>query len=390
MATKKPLALYAGRMKELATADSVSIQWSWVGGAPTTLAGYGITDAVNNFGAQSIAGAKQFNGAVLLTGSSGVKQANPKWEYQTETATRRWRNIYNATDATDGTFSWDKWNGSTWVTIASFDTSASNLFIGANAVWHAGNLTPYTDSAARAAVITTAITNGDTTHSPSGDAVFDALALKLDTALGINIVTSAPYTLVMSDANKSVRMNIASANVCTFPPNSDVPFPIGTEIWVEQANTGTTTVLPGAGVTFRGAGAAYSPSAQYGVVCFLKTNTDTWTVISRTSIPETDSEWNAPTLLNSWVNFGAGFDTAAYRKVNNQVMLRGVIKSGTTTSGTVLFTLPAGFFPSSHRVFAALSGASMVRVDVRSTGDVQLGGAASAVFLTLDGISFFI
>ena len=88
MATKKPLALYAGRMKELATADSVSIQWSWVGGAPTTLAGYGITDAVNNFGAQSIAGAKQFNGAVLLTGSSGVKQANPKWEYQTETATQ--------------------------------------------------------------------------------------------------------------------------------------------------------------------------------------------------------------------------------------------------------------------------------------------------------------
>lgn len=36
----------------------------------------------------------------------------------------------------------------------------------------------FTDARARAAVITASITNGDTTHSPSGDAVFDALAGK--------------------------------------------------------------------------------------------------------------------------------------------------------------------------------------------------------------------
>lgn len=40
----------------------------------------------------------------------------------------------------------------------------------------------FTDARARAAVITASITNGDTTHSPSGDAVFDALALKADLA----------------------------------------------------------------------------------------------------------------------------------------------------------------------------------------------------------------
>ena len=159
--------------------------FSDLGGLPITLSGYGITDAVNNFGAQSIAGAKQFTSAVLLLGSSGVKSANPKWEYQTETAVRRWRTMYNATDSTDGTFSWDKWNGSTWDTIASFNTAASNLFIGANAVWHAGNLTPYNDTAARAAVLSSSITNGDATHAPSGDAVFDALALKFDAAGGV-------------------------------------------------------------------------------------------------------------------------------------------------------------------------------------------------------------
>ncbi len=36
----------------------------------------------------------------------------------------------------------------------------------------------FTDARAQAAVVTASITNGDTTHSPSGDAVFDALALK--------------------------------------------------------------------------------------------------------------------------------------------------------------------------------------------------------------------
>lgn len=36
----------------------------------------------------------------------------------------------------------------------------------------------FTDARAQAAVVTASIANGDTTHSPSGDAVFDALALK--------------------------------------------------------------------------------------------------------------------------------------------------------------------------------------------------------------------
>jgi hypothetical protein len=44
--------------------------------------------------------------------------------------------------------------------------------------------TVYTDTDARTAIITSSITNGDTTHSPSGDAVFDALALKFDKAGG--------------------------------------------------------------------------------------------------------------------------------------------------------------------------------------------------------------
>lgn len=53
------------------------------------------------------------------------------------------------------------------------------------------------------------------------------------------------------------------------------------------------------------------------------------------------------TLLNSWVAFAAG--TAALKFIKSadgMVHLYGSIKSGTTTNGTIIATLPAGFRPS--------------------------------------------
>lgn len=64
-------------------------------------------------------------------------------------------------------------------------------------------------STVAAALLTQVITNGDTTHAPSGDAVFDALALKLTT-------TSAPYDVAVSydgvpDASATIRIVVPRA-----------------------------------------------------------------------------------------------------------------------------------------------------------------------------------
>lgn len=48
----------------------------------------------------------------------------------------------------------------------------------------------FTDARAQAAVVTASITNGDTTHSPSGDAVFDALALKQPIAANLTAIAA--------------------------------------------------------------------------------------------------------------------------------------------------------------------------------------------------------
>lgn len=99
-----------------------------------------------------------------------------------------------------------------------------------------------------------------------------------------------------------------------------------------------------------------------------------------------DSGWIAPTLLNSWVNFGSTFDTAAYRKIGEVVYVRGLIKSGTTTSGTTIFTLPSGYRPSATRkAIVIVSGGSSVPLDIDSAGNVK---AAATLNATATGLDF--
>lgn len=96
----------------------------------------------------------------------------------------------------------------------------------------------------------------------------------------------------------------------------------------------------------------------------------------------------APTLLNSWVNYGIGLSPAGYYKdPYGRVHLKGTIKSGTVTSGTVLFTLPAGFRPLETLIFPVDSNNAHGRVNVQANGDVVII-LGNATHLSLSGISF--
>jgi hypothetical protein len=83
--------------------------------------------------------------------------------------------------------------------------------------------------------------------------------------------------------------------------------------------------------------------------------------------------WTAPTFVNSWVNFGAGNQVAQYRKVGDTVEMRGIVKSG--VSGTVCFTLPAGFRPAAPENLPsvdAISSPVAAVVNVATSGAVTL------------------
>lgn len=84
------------------------------------------------------------------------------------------------------------------------------------------------------------------------------------------------YTLVLTDADKLIEMNKATANTLTVPPNSAVAFPIGTAILVTQYGAGATTIAAGSGVTIRSAAGALGLSAQYAGASLIKIATNEW------------------------------------------------------------------------------------------------------------------
>lgn len=99
-------------------------------------------------------------------------------------------------------------------------------------------------------------------------------------SMGISIPVNTQtddYTLVATDAGKYIRMNKATANTLTIPPNSSVAFPIETVINVRQQGAGTTTVTGDTGVTLNGTSAGSGDlTGQYFAVTLVKTASDTW------------------------------------------------------------------------------------------------------------------
>lgn len=100
--------------------------------------------------------------------------------------------------------------------------------------------------------------------------------------------------------------------------------------------------------------------------------------------------WTNATLLNAWVAFNAAtYHTAGYTKTpDGLVQLRGLIKDGTASAGTTLFTLPVGYRPSKILTFAIQAGAAIEVIDIQPDGDVVLATASSSTDLTLSNIIF--
>lgn len=88
------------------------------------------------------------------------------------------------------------------------------------------------------------------------------------------------YTITSSDAGKLVRHTSATPHSVTLPKNSTLALPIGTTIPVRNVGAGNLTVTrEDAAITVRTAGqSSHSDKviAQWGLVTFIKEDTDSW------------------------------------------------------------------------------------------------------------------
>jgi hypothetical protein len=89
-----------------------------------------------------------------------------------------------------------------------------------------------------------------------------------------NIQTTS-YTLTLSDSSRVVTMNNSGSATITIPPNSSVPFPTGSVVWICRIGAGTTSLVAGAGVTL-------SRTGNFGVneeIYLRKRDTNSWIVV---------------------------------------------------------------------------------------------------------------
>lgn len=101
-----------------------------------------------------------------------------------------------------------------------------------------------------------------------------------------------------------------------------------------------------------------------------------------------DEAWITPTLLNSWTDWAAAFDTPAYYKdKSNVVHLKGLARNGTATSGTVLFNLPSGYRPAKEKIFVTVSNDAFGQIRIQTDGDVVIQTGSTA-WISFEGITF--
>lgn len=96
-----------------------------------------------------------------------------------------------------------------------------------------------------------------------------------------------------------------------------------------------------------------------------------------------------PTPANGWTHWAAGYDPRVVLHENIAIM-NGLIKPGTTTALTTLFTLPVGYRPSVNRFYnvSASNAGCNVEVQVLSSGIVRNTAAFTCTYISLDNIMF--
>jgi hypothetical protein len=133
-----------------------------------------------------------------------------------------------------------------------------------------------------------------------------------------------------------------------------------------------------------------------GIVAKGGPNSNAVMAINSMFYPGSIGGWSNLTLTNGWVAYAGGYATPQYIKAaDNIVTIKGLIKSGTTTDGTVVATLPQGYCPRDRTLLYGVTNAKSVRYDVRqTTTGVPANGCSieiyygDATWASLDAITY--
>ncbi len=102
------------------------------------------------------------------------------------------------------------------------------------------------------------------------------------------------------------------------------------------------------------------------------------------------NRWITPTLTDGWSNYQAtSHYDVAFRRINNQVFLRGLVAGGSVGTSYKIFTLPEGYRPNHTVMCTTMASSELARCDVYTDGRVVANFGSNGWF-NLTGISFFV
>ena len=96
--------------------------------------------------------------------------------------------------------------------------------------------------------------------------------------LSTNAQSGTAYTLAAGDDGLIIELANSATITLTVPPNSSIPFAIGTQIQLLQTGVGQVVVTPGSGVTIN-ASPGLKTRAQWSFATLIKRGTDTWVLV---------------------------------------------------------------------------------------------------------------
>jgi hypothetical protein len=106
---------------------------------------------------------------------------------------------------------------------------------------------------------------------------FDSIVLPSNPEV-LKSVTAASYTLLISDPNKWLKMNRASAQTLTVPTNAQVKIPVNSVIWGQVYGAGATTFSPASGAVNIRSSQGLTISKQYAIWRLKKIGTNEWSL----------------------------------------------------------------------------------------------------------------
>jgi hypothetical protein len=113
---------------------------------------------------------------------------------------------------------------------------------------------------------------------------------------------------------------------------------------------------------------------------YMSTGSNAWISLDGVAFMPASTTFTAATLANSWVNYSpTTWQPAGYTLDGaGRVQLTGLIASGTTTSGTIMTTLPAGYRPDAYMHVLNDDGNASTHFSIDSGGNVLAKGYANS------------